>query len=180
MNHRHQFKLEGPAEGHVVQAPGSALRSDLVAQGFKQPGLKILQGWKSNNLSGQPAPVLDCPHNENVFPSILPLLLFQLMPAVSHLPVMPHHEVFGSVFLTTPSQGLSGLPWSHLFSRLSKTWTLSPLSQGKWLSWHDYPTSFLQSNHSDLYVLTLKEDYFGRQCGKPCWDKGRWLPLLCP
>lgn len=47
------------------------------------------------------------------------------MPAVSHLPMMPHCEVVGAVRL------LSGLPWSRLFSRLSKTWSLSLPSHGK-------------------------------------------------
>lgn len=40
MNHRQQFNLEGPVEGHLDQAPGSAPRSEEVAQGFKQSGLK--------------------------------------------------------------------------------------------------------------------------------------------
>lgn len=46
------------------------LTSDWVAQGFVQSALGNLQGWRSHSTSGQPAPLVDCPHGEKVFPSI--------------------------------------------------------------------------------------------------------------
>jgi len=37
----------------------SGSRSDQVAQGFMQLGVKNIQAWGVHNLSGQPLPLLD-------------------------------------------------------------------------------------------------------------------------
>lgn len=42
------------------------MRSDQVTWGFIQLGLEILQGWRLHDLSGQPVPVLACPHGSKV------------------------------------------------------------------------------------------------------------------
>lgn len=45
----------------------SARRSNQVAWAFLQLSLENLQGWRLYNISGQPAPMFDCPHGEKVF-----------------------------------------------------------------------------------------------------------------
>jgi len=64
----------------------SALRSDWAAQGIIQSSLEIVQGRRLDSPSGQPVPLPDCPHGENVLQA--EPLFFQLMPVV-HLLLPP-------------------------------------------------------------------------------------------
>lgn len=55
------------------------MRSNQSALGFSHLGLENLQGWRSHSISGQPVPMLDCPHGEKDFPYIcFESLMFQL------------------------------------------------------------------------------------------------------
>lgn len=86
-----------------------ALRSDVVAWGFVQPGLKSLQGWRSQGLSGQPVPLLGRCHGENIASHMqAEHLLSQFMPVVPLLPVRHNFEEPVSVSLLTSLQALGG------------------------------------------------------------------------
>lgn len=67
------FRLEGTLEGLYCSChlkASSAVRSGQAVQGFIQLGLENLQGWRVLSPSGQPVPMLDCPHGEKVFPRV--------------------------------------------------------------------------------------------------------------
>lgn len=76
------------------------MRLDQVAQSFIQPHLENLQGWRWQNLFGQPIAAFDCLHIEKGFPCTQ-LLLFQFMLIVSHPLPMHHCEKLSSIFLMT-------------------------------------------------------------------------------
>jgi len=59
----------------LVQPPipaGSAMGSDHAAQGLIQLGLVNFEGLRMHSFSGQPAPLLDCPPNEDISLHIQP------------------------------------------------------------------------------------------------------------
>lgn len=82
-----------------------AIRPNQVAQGFILSGLENLQGWRLHNFSGQTAPLLDCPHDEEDFPkSTLNLCRFNLSPLSLIIPPTIHPgEKPGSTILITSS-----------------------------------------------------------------------------
>lgn len=122
MNHRQQFKLEGPMEGRLIQVAESALRSNQVVQGFKPSHLKNLRGWKLHSLYGIPAPALDCSQSRiSFYPTFSPVI------AYTHGLSFSHKAPLGSRWLCRldnpllgPGWLLLGLPWNHPFSRLNK------------------------------------------------------------
>lgn len=92
-------------------------------------------------LSGQPAPLPDCPRGKDDLAYIQSgPLLFQMMLLVSCPPSMYHYEETGSVFLTSgsPPSGtgrpLLGTLQSHLLCRLNMPDSLSLSSLGKCFS----------------------------------------------
>lgn len=61
----------------------SALRSDQAEKGFIQSGLENPQRWRVHHLSGQPVPLLGCPHRDKLLSSCCGLT----QPAVKHCTV---------------------------------------------------------------------------------------------
>ena len=97
--------------------------SNQAAQGFIQLGLENLQGGRLHNLSGQPAPLSNCPHRGKTFPYIQSeTLSFHLRTFVSHSPTLHHCEEPNSISSMTPCRhwGAVRCPSSHLFSRLNQ------------------------------------------------------------
>lgn len=69
------------------------MRSDQVTHDLIKSGTGNLQGWRWQNSSGQPAPMMDSCHGEKVFPyNQSETLLFQFESIVSHPLVMQHCE----------------------------------------------------------------------------------------
>lgn len=65
-----------------------ALRSDVVTWIFVQLGLKNLQGWRPQDLSGHSIPLLGFCHGENITSHMqAEHLLSQFMPIVPLLPI---------------------------------------------------------------------------------------------
>lgn len=86
-----------------------ALRSDVVTWGFVQLGIKNLQGWRPQGLSGQPVPLLGFCHGENITSHMqAEHLLSQFMPIVPLLPIRHNFEEPVSVSLITSLQALRG------------------------------------------------------------------------
>lgn len=178
MNHRQQFKLEGPTGGHLIQAAESALRSDPVTQGFKPSGPKNLQGWKLYNLYGQPAPALHCSQRHiSFYPTFSPVT------AYTHSLSFSHKAPLGSgwlCLLDNPSLGpgrlLLGLPWSHPFSRLNKTWFLGLPTQGRCVCWICSVASCLSVLGCPGLCKALKDEgtWWWRQRQRRHWSS------LCP
>lgn len=105
----------------------SAVMSVKIAQGFIQFSLENFQGWRPNKFFGQHVPLLDCPHGEKVWISLLKLILL-----VSCPPVMHHCQEPSSIFLMTSPHRQWGGCWllnkslqSSLLSRLNKPWSLT-------------------------------------------------------
>lgn len=62
-----------------------------VAQDHVQMAFEYLQGWRLDNFSGQPVPVLGHPYSEKVFPDVqTEPPVFQSVPITSG-PVTGHH-----------------------------------------------------------------------------------------
>lgn len=91
----------------------STMRSDQVTHDFIKSGTGNLQGWRWQNSSGQPVPMMDSPHGEKVFPyNQSETLLFQFESIVSHPLVTQHCEepVFLDNLLIDIVRLLLGLP----------------------------------------------------------------------
>lgn len=67
--------------------------------------LSHLQGCRLHHLNGQPVPVLDCPHHENIFLYVQSKQrLLQFLPIASCPPTMHHYKKPSSIFLVSPLQ----------------------------------------------------------------------------
>ena len=122
--------LEGASGGHLVQPPCSSKATySLLAQNHVQTAFEHLQGWRLDNLPGQPVPVLSHSHCKKVFPDVQrEPPVFQVVPIASG-PVAGHHwEEPGSVFFAPSWQvfiSIDEIPLSLFFPRLNSPSSLS-------------------------------------------------------
>lgn len=95
----------------------SAVRSDQVAQGFVQSGLKTCQGWTLHHLPKAPVLVPDSLHEEKCLYIQGKCLFFKLMVTASscHAPLWWDHSILPSGRFVTVR-----FPQIHLFSRLNQ------------------------------------------------------------
>ena len=141
---RDLWKLSSPAP----LTARSASKSDLIFRAL----FDYLPRWRFHSISGQPVPVLGCPHHEMSFPLYrvgIVLVLVGLGPFVVHLWEgsafsMPRHRVTEVSEQIAPASAFSGWdrkPWTPgmpsssspiIFTGLSQTGSSMPMSFLYW------------------------------------------------
>lgn len=89
------LRLEGISVDHLAQH----LCQNLVTQVCVHTAFEHPQGWRLQNLSGQPVWVLDHPHSQKVFPDAWSVPMFHFVPSAS----APATGCFWEEHFCTPS-----------------------------------------------------------------------------
>lgn len=159
--------------------------SNQVAQGFIHSHLENIWGWRWHNLSGQPAPLPDCPRGEDDLPYIQsgPLVSNNASSLLSslHVPLWRDRLCLPDTWLPPPGTGrlLLGPPQSCLLCRLNKpdSLSLSPLGEcpcpqpSRWLS------AELDAVYQCLSCIEKPKRYYHKENRK--WDYALPVPCLC-